>query len=598
PTPGTSCANRDWARFGLAVGINLLRQQVATAFLPASPILLGVGIAVGTVMMADLILQATQGYNIFGCKVSQQEIEGARDDLLAELLSGPAGWLAGKAGKAALGMGNAIADSATRMGNAMARAGDTAMAKAGAMADNAAAKMSRMWNEGRGIAACYTGNAIRTGANTLDNAAAGARAYGSRAANALSNAGRGLNNNGFRFASGMASKSGAALRNISAKAANSIADAAQGMRNAAKHWPGCFVAGTPVATANGPTDIEKLQVGDRVLTPATYSKSKSSPSEATPTNVDSATWRKITLRLANGNDPAGEVEIILLRPHDWLKNSHCRARGDLGSEGNGDAHEVWIDLEEMGISGWAQLISVERCPEVVRGVGRVVTGTFARVSSSVIEIKFEGQVDPLFATTTHPLFSITRKDWTPAGHLQTGEFLRTFEGTMQVGAVGKLLSLHNVFNIEVEADHTYYVAAGQILAHNTCPVKNASATPTRAPVPQDAGRYDVVHGHHVHAKAAFRGHPTYDLQAAFSISQGYMSTRGWNHPDMTSAQRTLFDALAASGQPNTLREHSRIAVEALQAGGATLAEARALVAHSLRDLRAQGVRAPTRIPWN
>ncbi|PTY00389.1 hypothetical protein DB346_15805, partial [Verrucomicrobia bacterium LW23] len=322
-------------------------------FLPASPILLGVGIAVGTVMMADLILQATQGYNIFGCKVSQQEIEGARDDLLAELLSGPAGWLAGKAGKAALGMGNAIADSATRMGNAMARAGDTAMAKAGAMADNAAAKMSRMWNEGRGIAACYTGNAIRSGANTLDNVAAGARAYGSRAANALSNAGRGLNNNGFRFAGGMASKSGAAVRNISAKAANSITDAAQGMRNAAKHWPGCFVAGTPVATANGPTDIEKLQVGDRVLTPETKS---ASPGETTATAVDPATWRKFTLRLANGNDPVGEVHITLLRPHDWLKNSHCRPRGDLAGEADGNpgtdarTYEVWIDLEEMGIS--------------------------------------------------------------------------------------------------------------------------------------------------------------------------------------------------------------------------------------------------------
>jgi hypothetical protein len=45
------------------------------------------------------------------------------------------------------------------------------------------------------------------------------------------------------------------------------------------------------------------------------------------------------------------------------------------------------------------------------------------------------------------------------------------------------------------------------------------------------------------------------------------------------------------------KEHTRIAVESLEAGGATEIEARTLVAHSLRDLREQGVHAPTRIPW-
>jgi len=67
---------------------------------------------------------------------------------------------------------------------------------------------------------------------------------------------------------------------------------------------------------------------------------------------------------------------------------------------------------------------------------------------------------------------------------------------------------------------------------------------------------------------------------------------------MTTAQRRLFDQLADSGAANTMKEHTRIAVEALKAGGATEAEARALVAESLRNLRGQGVRAPTRIPWN
>ncbi len=67
---------------------------------------------------------------------------------------------------------------------------------------------------------------------------------------------------------------------------------------------------------------------------------------------------------------------------------------------------------------------------------------------------------------------------------------------------------------------------------------------------------------------------------------------------MSLAQRQLFDDLAASGRPNTLTEHTKIAVEALKAGGATEAEARAIVAQALYDLRRQGIVTPTRIPWN
>jgi hypothetical protein len=54
--------------------------------------------------------------------------------------------------------------------------------------------------------------------------------------------------------------------------------------------------------------------------------------------------------------------------------------------------------------------------------------------------------------------------------------------------------------------------------------------------------------------------------------------------------------LARSGRTNSLAEHTRIAEEAFVAGGATRAEAQALV-QSLQDLAQQGVIAPTRIPW-
>ena len=114
---------------------------------------------------------------------------------------------------------------------------------------------------------------------------------------------------------------------------------------------------------------------------------------------------------------------------------------------------------------------------------------------------------------------------------------------------------------------------------------------------EGTGLYEDVRGHHVFAKSGFRGHPAYDPQKGFSISQEFMENHGWRHRDMTLAQRQLFHELAASGRPNTLAEHTRIAVEALKAGGATEVEAKAIVSQALDDLGEQDITAPTRIPW-
>jgi hypothetical protein len=111
-----------------------------------------------------------------------------------------------------------------------------------------------------------------------------------------------------------------------------------------------------------------------------------------------------------------------------------------------------------------------------------------------------------------------------------------------------------------------------------------------------------VAGHHIHAKAGFKFNPKseYNLNEALCISEAAMRARGYAHGNMTSRQALLFDQLRAdvlSGvKQNTLKEHSRIAVEALMAGGATEKEARSLVAESLRNLRRQGVKQPTHIP--
>jgi Possible hemagglutinin (DUF637) len=112
------------------------------------------------------------------------------------------------------------------------------------------------------------------------------------------------------------------------------------------------------------------------------------------------------------------------------------------------------------------------------------------------------------------------------------------------------------------------------------------------------GEYRTVAGHHVHAKKAFEGHVNYDPRKGFSISDELMEKFNIKHEKVTTSQQRLFRELAASGSPNTMREHTRIAVEALMEGGCQSREvARKIVAESLQSLRKTGVTQPTTIPW-
>ncbi|WET42279.1 RHS repeat domain-containing protein [Citrobacter enshiensis] len=111
------------------------------------------------------------------------------------------------------------------------------------------------------------------------------------------------------------------------------------------------------------------------------------------------------------------------------------------------------------------------------------------------------------------------------------------------------------------------------------------------------GAYRDTGGHHVYSKAGFKNTPNYNPRDAFSISYDYIESMGWNHSDMTTHQRRAFKALYESGKCNTLKEHTKIAVDALMAGGATKQEARSLVAEALRDLRKNKTVTPSNIPW-
>ncbi|MCY2962142.1 MAG: polymorphic toxin-type HINT domain-containing protein, partial [Planctomycetota bacterium] len=131
---------------------------------------------------------------------------------------------------------------------------------------------------------------------------------------------------------------------------------------------------------------------------------------------------------------------------------------------------LWIhlDLPEIGAVGRAELVSLEPCPPIEPGQGRIVTGTFAHSSAEVIDIEITGVEEPIGCTANHPFWSEDRQDFVQAGTLRIGENLRSESGTLlQVTRITPRTGPPvEVFNLEVDAEHVYYVSAGGVLVHN------------------------------------------------------------------------------------------------------------------------------------
>ena len=111
------------------------------------------------------------------------------------------------------------------------------------------------------------------------------------------------------------------------------------------------------------------------------------------------------------------------------------------------------------------------------------------------------------------------------------------------------------------------------------------------------GPYSQVAGHHVYAKKAFEGAVGYNFREAFSVSADTLTQYGVRHADITGAQSRLFREFSASGAPNTLAHHSRIAYQAMVDAGMPPSVARQLVVESQNRLIRSGVVEPTTIPW-
>jgi hypothetical protein len=172
---------------------------------------------------------------------------------------------------------------------------------------------------------------------------------------------------------------------------------------------------------------------------------------------DHATWRAVRLNMIQNGV---QYDLAFLRPLSWLEST--------GEVVGGSSH---MELHEMGLNGPARVVGIDPCPiiEPDNGSGRnVVTGTMAHPGANIVYLDITGLDEPLGVTDTHPIWSETRQDFVVAGQLEIGEQFRTVTGQSAT-----LTRSHPhrgppemVFNLEVDGQHVYHVAASGLLVHN------------------------------------------------------------------------------------------------------------------------------------
>ena len=111
-------------------------------------------------------------------------------------------------------------------------------------------------------------------------------------------------------------------------------------------------------------------------------------------------------------------------------------------------------------------------------------------------------------------------------------------------------------------------------------------------------------GHHIIAKALFRGNTTYAPGGvetlnrwALSLSDDTLRAIGTRHTILSGKQKSNYFAYLSEGRQLTFQGVFRIETKSLIDAGVEPGLARTIVRAGLDDLIARGVTAPTHVPW-
>jgi len=225
---------------------------------------------------------------------------------------------------------------------------------------------------------------------------------------------------------------------------------ADGEESAGHTEHGSSTAATTTATRC--LAIAKVPIGARVVAENPRSE-EFDDSFAEPVQSE---WARVSFLIVRNDLSVVEAEFI--RPRAWI-------------EGLGLVKGARIDLAvpELGIDGLAEVTAIRPCPPIAEGEGRVVTGKFVtRDVANVVRITLASGTE-IRATDVHPVWSVDREDWVPAGKLEPGEQVDTLAGPVAVESVEPLDRHPAVYNLEVHGEHVYRIAVDGVLVHNAGP---------------------------------------------------------------------------------------------------------------------------------
>lgn len=357
-----------------------------------------------------------------------------------------------------------------------------------------------------------------------------------------------------------------------ARHVDEVAGAARGVRvatAAARHADDlpiglCFVGGTLVLTPEGAVAIETLRVGDRVATPG-------APEEGA-TEVDPATWAHLQIEMPDPRGAGDVLELELLRPRAWIE-----------AAGAAPGASIHLVSKEMGLDGIAFVSSIAAAPSPADGAGRVVLATVKSRSATVMRLRVEGASGAgatLEPTAAHPLFSIDRGAWVPAGELRAGERLRTRDGDVLVASIEQVRGVHTVFNLEVETEHGYFVSDAAVWSHNQNPCMQPVGALVRtrhldeiSGLPDDLARF----AHSTDEWRAFE-------DAAGSVDEARTALTRIEADVATALERTGTPASSMPAYYRSLIDERRAALRQAERG---LADASARLPDAARALRAR-----------
>ena len=167
-------------------------------------------------------------------------------------------------------------------------------------------------------------------------------------------------------------------------------------------------------------------------------------------------WARVSFLIIR--DDLSVVEAEFIRPRAWIE-----------SLGLVKGARLNLAVPELEIDGLAEVTAVRDCPPIADGEGRVVTGKFVTKDvANVVRVTLVNGTE-IRATDVHPVWSVDREDWVPAGKLEPGEHVDTLDGPVAVASVEQLESRADVHNIEVHGEHVYRITVDGVLVHNAGP---------------------------------------------------------------------------------------------------------------------------------